>query len=132
MQSLNEMLGDNSVSDRAVFLALRDAVELGLHSVHLRRYDGIFCSTACCAKLACHNSFLFRDFDFADRSHLFSGNVRQQTFGKEMFFWEIIGNIMLAVISLEEDIMPLVVLTMVSTIKCSGCCIAWGLHGDWC
>lgn len=42
MQSLNEILGDNSVSDRAVFLALRDAVELGLHSVHLRRYDGIF------------------------------------------------------------------------------------------
>lgn len=30
MQSLNEMLGDNSVSERAVFLALRDAVELGL------------------------------------------------------------------------------------------------------
>ena len=42
MQSLNEMLDDNSVSDVAVFLAPRDALELGLHSVHLRHYDDGF------------------------------------------------------------------------------------------
>ena len=40
----------------------------------------VFRSTACFAKLACHDSVLFLaynfNFDFADRSYLFSGNVR--------------------------------------------------------